>query len=77
MIDPLKVRVSPDDDLDTLKDKIRKITTPVKIKEELESELYHSLTEPRIVSRLMAEISISRYKEMIMRNSDISITNKT
>ena len=77
MIDPLKVRVSPDDDLDTLKDKIRKITTPVKIKEELESEVYHSLTEPRIVSRLMAEILISRYKEMIMRNSDISITNKT
>ena len=71
------MRVSPDDDLDTLKDKIRKITTPVKIKEELESELYHSLTEPRIVSRLMAEISIARYKEMIMRNSDISITNKT
>ena len=77
MIDPLKVRVSPDDDLDTLKDKIRKITTPVKIKEELESEVYHALTEPRIVSRLMAEISIARYKEMIMRNSDISITNKT
>ena len=71
------MRVSPDDDLDTLKDKIRKITTPVKTKEELESELYHSLTEPRIVSRLMAEISIARYKEMIMRNSDISITNKT